>query len=181
MRFSTVLSLGALIAVGVMLYLNSRDAVSSLDAVAAVASDLREEGVEGQALDHDLARQMIDVMEGLIAAPETISDHIEELKTFAASAASWADAAPSPSYELHASVSLRLAAGELRAYALDASIAHLMRARNHLESARSALSGEGTASGPGPGLATGAIRDRLENLQQSQQEQQQELDEAIRH
>ena len=181
MRCSTILSLGALMAVGVMLYLNSRDAVSSLDAVATVASDLREEGVAGQALDRDLAHQMVDVMEDLLAAPDTISDHVEELKTFAASAASWADAAPSPSSDLHAAVSLRQAAGELRAYALDPTVAHLMRARNHLESARTALYGEGTGSGPGPGLATGAIRDRLENLQQSQQEQQQELDEAIKH
>ena len=179
MRFSGVLTVGVLCAAAVALYLTSRDATSSLDAVAAVASDLREEGVVGSSLDRDVAQQMLFAMDDLLALPDTIPDHVENLKTFAATAASWADAAPSPSYELHAAVSLRRAAGELRAYALEPAIAHLMRARGHMDSARTALASEGTASGPGPGLATDAVRDRLENLQQSQKEQQQELDELI--
>jgi hypothetical protein len=45
-----------------MLYLTGRDATASLDAVAAVATDLREAGVTGRALDRDLAfdRALVD-------------------------------------------------------------------------------------------------------------------------
>jgi hypothetical protein len=115
LRISGALFITILIAVGYMLYLTGRDATSSLDAVALVATDLREEGVTGSDIDRDLAIQMVDAMDQLLAAPNTIPDHIEDLKTFAASAAAWADAAPSPSSELRAAVGLRCAAGELRA------------------------------------------------------------------
>ena len=107
MRISGALFLTILIAVGYMMYLTGRNATSSLDAVAAVATDLREVGVTGRALDRDLALQMIGAMEGLLATPDTLPDHIEVLKTFAATAAAWADAAPSPSSELRAAVAIR--------------------------------------------------------------------------
>lgn len=180
MRISGALFLTILIAVGYMMYLTGRNATSSLDAVAAVATDLREVGVTGRALDRNLALQMIGAMEGLLAIPDTLPDHIEDLKTFAATAAAWADAAPSPSSELRAAVAIRKAAGELRAQATRPSTAHLMRARRYLDVASDAIQFGGTASGgPGPGLATDAVRDRLDNLQQSQQERYQELDEEL--
>lgn len=180
MRISGALSLTILIAVGYMLYLTGRDATASLDAVAVVATDLREAGITGRDLDRDLALQMIDAMEGLLDTPDTIPDHIDDLKTFAATAAAWADAAPSPSSELRAAVAVRKAAGELRAQATRPSITHLMRARRYLDVASDAIRFGGTAGGgPGPGLATDAVRDRLENLQQSQQERYQELDEEL--
>jgi len=125
LRISGALFLTILIAVGYMLYLTGRDATSSLDAVAAVATDLREVGVTGRDLDRDLALQMIDAMEGLLDTPDTIPDHIDDLKTFAATAAAWADAAPSPSSELRAAVAIRKAAGELRAQ--DTSVSRRMR------------------------------------------------------
>lgn len=180
LRISGALFITILIAVGYMLYLTGRDATSSLDAVALVATDLREEGVTGRDLDRDLAIQMVDAMDHLLAAPDTIPDHIEDLKTFAATAAAWADAAPSPSSELRAAVGLRRAAGELRAQATTPSTAHLMRARRYLDVASDAIRFAGTGpGGPGPGLATDAVRDRLDNLQQSQQERYQELDEEL--
>jgi hypothetical protein len=180
MRFSGALFLLLLMGVGVMLYLGGRDATSSLDAIATVATDLREEGVDGRPLDPIAAHQMINAMNALLDSPETISEHVGDLKTFAATAAAWADAAPSPSSELRTAVSLRKAAGELRAQALSPSAVHIMRARRHLESATDALDITSTGiGGAGPGLATDAIRDRLENLQQSQQEQYQELDEEL--
>lgn len=180
MRVSGSLFLLLLMAIGVMLYLGGRDVTSSLDAVATVAADLREEGVEGRALDHERAEQMIRAMEELLAAPDTVSDHIEDLRTFAAAAAEWADAAPSPSTELRASVALRRAAGELRTQAVRPSTVHLMRARQYLGVARDALTfANAPDGGPGPGLATDAVRDRLENLQQSQRERYQELDETL--
>jgi hypothetical protein len=174
------LILTTLIAVGYMLYLTGRDATSSLDAVAAVATDLREEGVTGRALDRDLALQMVDAMDNLLATPDTIPDHLDDLKTFAATAAAWADAAPSPSSELRAAVALRKAAGELRSQATRPSTVHLMRARRYVNVASDAIRfGGGGPGGPGPGLATDAVRDRLDNLQQSQQERYQELDEEL--
>jgi hypothetical protein len=181
MRISGALFLTILIAAGFVLYLTARDTTSSLDAIATVATNLREEGVSGQALDRELAFQIIDAMDRLLEAPDTIADHVEDLKTFAATAAAWADAAPSPSAELRAAVALRKAAGELRTQALRPSTAHLMRARRHLDVATDALQfGVGGAGGgSGPGLATDAVRDRLENLQQSQQERFQEVDEEL--
>ena len=180
MRISGVLFLGVLIAAAYVLYLGAVDSTASLDAVAPVASTLREEGVTGSALDSDRAERMIVAMEGLLATPETIADHVEDLRTFTSTAASWANAAPSPSSELHLAVSIRRAAGELRSYALRSSPVHLMRARRYLEQGRGTLEGGGGGpGGPGPGLATDAIRDQLENLQQSQQERHQEVDEAI--
>jgi hypothetical protein len=179
-RISGALFLVLLIAVGYMLYLSARDATSSLDAVATVATDLREEGVTGRTLDRDLARQMINAMDSLLVAPDTVRDHVDDLKTFAATAASWADAAPSPSTELRVAVALRKTAGELRSHALTPSTVHLMRARRYLQAAEDALESTAMgAGGAGPGLATDAVRDRLENLEQSHQEQYQELDEEL--
>ena len=177
MRVSGVLMVGILIAAGFVLYLTSRDATESLDAVATVSADLREEGVAGRPLDRAAAEKMMTAMEALLAAPETISGHVDDLKSFAATAAAWAQAAASPSPELKAAVALRSAAGELREYAVRPTSTPLTRARHYLDGARAALSGE--AVGEGPGLATDAVRDRLQNLQRSQQEQQQELAEEL--
>ena len=181
MNLKGALFIGLLLAAAYGLYLNARDATASLDAVAEVATSLREEGVAGRDLDLRQAEEMIAPMENLLAAPDTISDHVEDLQVFAETAASGAKAAPSPSPDLHLAVSLRQSAGELRSYALRSSPAHLMRARRYLDESRNSLAGgEGGAGGPGPGLATDAIRDQLNNLQQSQQEQQQEVDEALK-
>ena len=139
LRISGALFLTILFAVGYMLYLAGRDATSSLDAVAAVATDLREAGVTGRTLDRDLALQLIGAMESLLDTPNTLPDHIADLKTIAATAAAWADAAPSPSPELRAAVAIRKAAGELRAQATRPSTAHLMRARRYLEVASDAI------------------------------------------
>jgi hypothetical protein len=180
LRISGALFLTLLLAVGFMLYLTAEDATSSLDAIATVATDLREEGVTGRALDRDLAQQMIDAMDSLIVSPDTIPGHVDELKTFAATAAAWAQAAPSPSTELRIAVALRKAAGELRSQALSPSTTHLMRARRYLGVAEDALEFATLGGGgPGPGLATDAVRDRLENLEQAHQEHYQELDEEL--
>jgi hypothetical protein len=55
-----------------------------------------------------------------------------------------------------------------------------MRARRYLGVAEDALEFAALGGGgPGPGLATDAVRDRLENLEQAQQERYQELDEEL--
>ncbi len=122
-------------------------------------------------------------MEALLAEPETISAHLADLKIFAATAASWAEAAPTPSADLHVAVAIRRAVGELRGYALSPSDIRLMRTRRLLAAARSSLDGVGSGgvSGNGPGLAVGAVRDRIDNLQQSHQERLQEIDEELRN
>jgi hypothetical protein len=180
LRISGALFLVFLLGVGYMLYLTGRDATSSLDAIATVATDLREQGVTGRTLDRDLAFQLIAAMEDLVTSPETIPEHVDDLKIISSTAASWANAAPSPSAELRAAVSLRRAAGELRTQALTPSTVHLMRARRYLGVATDALVSDASGTGgSGPGLATDAVRDQLENLQQSQQERYLEVDEEI--
>jgi hypothetical protein len=126
---------------------------------------------------------MISAMEDLVAAPNTISDHVADLKTFGATAASWAEAAATPSTELHVAVALRRAAGELRGYALAPQEIRLSRARQLLSAALSSLDGGsgGLDGGQGPGLAVGAVRDRIDNLQQSHQERIQEVDEELKN
>ncbi len=177
MRVTGVLMVGILIAAGFVLYLTNRDATESLDAVATISADLREEGVAGRPLDRTAAARMITAMEALVAAPDQIPAHVDDLKSFAATAAAWAQEATSPSPELSAAVALRSAAGELREHAIRPAPTSLTRAGRYLDDARAALAGEGT--GAGPGLATDAVRDRLQNLQRSQQEQQQELAEEL--
>jgi hypothetical protein len=120
-------------------------------------------------------------MEFLVDNPDLVAESVDELKTFASTAASWA-AGSQPGPELHTSVLVRRAAGELRAYALGPSQRHLTRARQCLDAARSALAGEGGGGvgGDGPGLAVGALKDQLDNLEQSQREQRQELEESLR-
>jgi hypothetical protein len=178
MRISGALFITLVLAVGFMMYLGGRDATSSLDAIATVANDLRETGVSADALDRNLALQMVAAMEGLVAAPDSVGEHVEDLTVVAATAASWAAHAQAPSSELRAAVALRSASGALRAQALSPSPVNLMRARRYLDAAQAALAPAFDGSS-GPGLATDAIRDQLENLQQSQKERYQELDEEL--
>lgn len=179
MKVSGALMIAVLMAAGVTLYLSSRDASSSLDAVTAMADELREEGAAARPFDRAAAASMIKAIEELLAAPASIGDHVADLRLLADTAGSWADAAPSASAELHVAVSLRVAAGELRAHALSPSATHLMRARQNLDEARATLAGGGEA-GPGTRSATDGVRDRLDNLQQSAQERRLELDEALK-
>ncbi len=181
MRISGGFMVTALLAAGFALYLTGRDAGSSIDAVTAVADELREEGVVGEALDSDTARHMVTVMEDLVEFPDSISDHVADLRIMADTAASWAAAAPPASRELHIAVSLRSAAGDLRDYALRPSQSILMRADRRLEQAQNSLDGglegDGTAE---PQLVTDGLRDQLQNLEQAQREQQQQFDEALK-
>ncbi len=182
LKISGVFFIGILIAVAFYLYLGASDATSSFDAVTTVASTLRESDVDGSTFDRRTASEIISAMEVLEAEPETISDHLAELKTFAATAASWAEAAATPSAELHVAVAIRRAVGELRGYALTPSDIRLIRARRLLAAARSTLEGVGGGgSGDGPGLAVGAVQDRIDNLQQSHQERILEVNEELRN
>ncbi len=172
---SSVLLIGVLIAAAIVLYLQTERATTGLEAVEHVAVQLREEGVEGIAFDHEDAARMTDALQMLVDAPDRITDHVADLRTFGETAAAWARQAPAPSPELRAAVALRGAASELRSYALDDDTGHLARARHELDRARAGLAGE-----PSSGTAaTEAVRQQLDNLQRSQQEQRQRLDEEL--
>jgi hypothetical protein len=174
MRIGGALFLVVLLALAVSLYLRSESTKASFEAVRSVAADLREKGVEGRSFDRRAATQMVSALASLIEYPDQIPSRVEDLRTFAATAASWAESAPSPSVELRASVALRGAAGELRAHALRPSSSHLNKAQRQVDEARAALAGEDLRNDP-----TSAVRDRLENLQRSQQERQLEVDEEL--
>lgn len=179
MRFSGGFLVVALLAAGFTLYLTSRDATSSIDAVATMAGQLREQGVDGQALDRETAQHMVTAMEGLVADPDSIADHVDDLRVMVETAASWAAASPPASRDLHAAVSLRSAAGDLRAYALRPSQPLLTRAAGRLDRARRSLDEQGEEATE-PHLVTDGLRDQLQNLEQAQREQQQQVDEALK-
>ena len=174
MRVSGILFLVVLIAAAIMLFLRATETEKSLHAVSQVANQLREEGVEGRSLDRRAAEEAIDALQQLLDSPQTISSHTNDLREIASGAAAWAASAPSPSQELRLAVSIRSAAGELRSYAFSPQDMHLLKARRKLDDARAALFDDAPIGG-----AAGAIRDRLENLQRSQQERVQTYQEQI--
>jgi hypothetical protein len=181
MRMSGVLILVVLLSMAVVVFLQSRDVTAKREALAVIATEFREEGVEGTRFDKDRAFELIAVLEGLAGDPDAIPNHIEDLKTISSTAASWAAGAASPSPELHASVALRTAAGELRGYAVRPTSTGLDKARRKLAEARHALTtsagGDGTTNPSG--LVTEGVRDRLQNLENSQKERMLEIDEEL--
>ena len=90
MRISGGFLVAALLAAGFTLYLTGRDTSSTFDAVATVADELREQDVTGQSLDRETATRMATVMDGLLDFPDTIGDHVDDLRVMAETAASWA-------------------------------------------------------------------------------------------
>lgn len=181
MRLSGILILVVLISMAVVVFLQSRDVTAKQEALAIIATELREEGVEGARFDDDRALELIAQLEGLIDNPAIIPNHTDDLKTISATAAAWAAGAASPSPELHASVALRKAAGELRGYAVRENSAVLDKARYELRRARHALTTTGTGDGTSApsGLVTEGVRDRLGNLEASQKEKMLEIEEEL--
>lgn len=181
MRVSGALILLMVIAMGVVVLLQSRDVTAKKEAIAVIATELREEGVAGTTLDTDRALEIIVVLEGLAADPTAIARHADDLKTISSTAASWAAGAASPSPELHAAVAIRTAAGELRSYAVRPSEASLATARRELDRARHALTTSAAADGTTApsGLVTEGIQDRLNNLEAAQKERALEVEEDL--
>lgn len=175
MRILGVLLLSVLLAAALVLYLQGRSAHEDIHAVNRVSADLKEAGVEGQAINHEQARRVLDTLARLAENPQAIADQRRQLSAITDTAARWAAAAPSPSPDLTAAVAIRGAADELLAYGVYGDGAHLGRARQHIEAARRALAGEGR-----PADAVQGVRDRLQNLQQSQEERLRQLDEALK-
>jgi hypothetical protein len=174
MRIFGALLIVVLLAMAAVLYLGREDTAASLQAVTALSADLREQGVQRSPFDSERAARMVAAMQELLDHPDRIAGHLDDLKAISSAAASWADAAHSPSPELRASVALRSAAGELRSYALRPSEPSLASAARHLDTARSVLAGEAVGTAPIDG-----VRDRLDNLERGQQERYQELEEEL--
>ncbi len=181
MRISGILILVVVLSMAVVVFLQSRDVTAKRDALAAIATDLREEGVEGIGFDRARALELITSLEGLAADPKAIPNHVDDLKTISATAAQWAAGAAAPSPELHASVALRAAAGELRGYAVRPTSTGLNTALRKLAEARQSLTttpgGEGTTAPSG--MVTEGVRDQIQNLEASQKERALELDEDL--
>lgn len=181
MRISGALILVVVITMAVVVILQSRDVTAKREALAVIATELREEGVDGARFDRDRAFELITVLDGLSTDPDAIPSHTEDLKTISAIAASWAAGAASPSPELHASVAIRNAAGELRSHAVRPSTSTIQKAQRELERARHALTttspGDGTSAPSG--LVTEGVRDRLQNLEAAQKEKTLEVEEEL--
>jgi len=174
MRMIGTLVIVILIALAAVLYLQRDTATASFHAVQAIATDLREEGMTGRRFEPEQAARMASSMQELVDHPEGIADHLDELATIAATAASWAEAAPSPSDALTAAVALRAAAADLRSYQASSTVASLGSAQRNLDRARAALAGEPIGTSP-----VDAVRDRLDNLDSAQQERTQEVEEEM--
>lgn len=181
MRISGILILVVLLSMAVVVFLQSRDVTATREAVTIMATELKEEGVEGRRFDRDRAFELIAALDGLAADPDAIANHTEDLRTIGETASRWAAGAASPSPELHASVALRTAAGELRGYAVRPSTAALDTARRKLAEARDALTAPIGSSGTAAttGLATEGVRDRMQNLEAAQKERALELEEEL--
>lgn len=181
MRISGILILVVVISMAVVVILQSRDVTAKREALTMIATELREEGVEATRFDRDQALGVIAVLEGLAGDPDAIENHIDDLKTISSTAAGWAAGAASPSPELHASVAIRKAAGELRGHATRPSPSSIRKARHELEKARHALttasSGAGTTAPSG--LVTEGVQDQINNLEAAQKERMLEIEEEL--
>lgn len=158
-------------ATAIVMLLRGREVTEAQRGVTRVADGLREQSVTPEKLDHRRARRLLAELEQVANGFDTLS--ADELEAAARRAAAWAEAASTPSSELTAAVALRSAANDLRRHVLDGNEAHRASARRHLARARRALEGD-TAT-----TSMQGVKDRVENLQESQREQYQQLDEAL--
>ncbi len=173
MKITGVVFLVLLIAAAIVMVLRAKEVKHIQSDLARMAPRLQEEGVEGKTMRHRDALRRISEMENLCATPSLIAANVPLLRTVAEDAASWAQGSPSPSVELTAAVALRAAVVALREYAVRPSERHIATARSELLDAKSALEGfEPTTT------MTDGLRDRLKNIDYSQREKLQELEEA---
>ncbi|MFI5143314.1 MAG: hypothetical protein ACHQQS_11135 [Thermoanaerobaculales bacterium] len=151
-----------LIAMAIVLMLATRQTRHDLDAVRSVTLKASE-NVAPQAFDAVEARALATRLHTLL---EVAQLPVDELRQTAARAAAWAAALAPGTPDYHFVVNLRGAADELAAASSSATDPHRAAARRLLESAEIAPG----APGGGPPGAIGAVRDQLQNLQQSHAE-----------
>ncbi len=158
-----------LLAMLVVLTLSSRTAKRDIDAANRAIPSLQEQAAPVP-FDEGAARGMRDRLLSLLDSSPLPED---ELRQAAAHAAGWIAATSPGTNPYHAAVALRSAADELLAASADPGDPHRGRARRFLDEASQSL---GSAPAPMPGGPTGAIRDQLQNLQDSQRERYREIE-----
>lgn len=172
LRPAGVLLIVVLIAMAVVMLLREREVKEAEKSVSHIADGLRETGVTPRKLDQREARHLLRRLQRMVDGHTTVS--AVELESAAARAASWAEAALTPSPELTAAVALRAAANDLRSFVLLDESQYRRSAAHHLARARSALEGETPTS------SMQGMRDRMENVEESQREKLQQLNEALK-
>jgi hypothetical protein len=152
---------GLLIAMAIVLMLAARQTHRSVRAVNAPIPSLRED-VRPQAFDRTAAESAVNRLEELVDAPAPPE---AELVAIRDTAAGWAAATQPGTGEYRGAVKIRQAADALLE-AVRGDATGRATARRLLADAHEAMENPAAM----PGGAVGAIRDQLENLQQSQRE-----------
>jgi len=173
MKVTGAAFLVVLIAVAIVMILKVKEVEHVRDDVQRMVPHLEEQGVKGKTMRHRDALDRIREMESFCATPSLIETSVPRLREVAEEAAAWAAGSPAPSVELTAAVALRAAVGAMRDYAVRPSDRSLAKAKTELVDAKSALEGfEPTTT------TTDALRDRMKNLDYSQREKLQEMEEG---
>jgi hypothetical protein len=159
---------GLLIVMVVVLILATRQTRQDLDAVKSVTF-ASQNNASAQPFDDAAASRLAGRLRDLADRPQL---PVDELREAAARAAAWAAGLAPGTAEYHMAVNLRGAADELLAASESLTDPHRARARRLLEQAQ-AVPGRPGGGPPGP---IGGIRDKLQDLQQSHQEQLQETE-----
>ena len=159
---------GLLVVMVVVLVLATRESRRDLDAVRSVTLATQSDP-EARPFDADAATALARRLAELAEWPQPPHD---ELREAAARAAGWAAGVAPGTAEYHMAVNLRGAADELLAASEPLDDPHRAKARRLLGQAEAA---PGRAAGAPPG-PIGGIRDRIQDLQQSHQDQLQETE-----
>ncbi len=159
---------GLLIVMVVVLILATRQTRRDLDAVRSVTLATGGD-TAARPFDPAEASRLAQRLRDLAEWPQPPQD---ELREAAARAAGWAAGLAPGTAEYHLAVNLRGAADELRAASESPADPHRAKARRLLDQAESRPG----SPGGGPPGAIGGVRDKLQDLQQSHQEQLQDVE-----
>lgn len=160
--------LALLIAMAVVLSLQARSAKRTMTAATRSIAPLHE-SVTPIPFDAAAALKLADRLAALAATSELPRP---ELETAAATAAGWARSSDPGGGAYRAAVRLRSAANALLDSSADLADPRREEARRQLAQAREALA----SRAPLPGGPAGGIRDQLDNLQRSLDEQRRQVE-----
>jgi hypothetical protein len=157
-----------LIAMVIVLLLATHQTRKDVNAVRSITFAARE-NVSPVAYDAEAAHALADHLHDLLDVSDLPAD---ELHNATARTAGWAASLTPGTRDYHFVVNLRGAADELAAASSSLDDPHRAAARRLLETAEI---GPGVPGGP-PGGPVGAVRDEIQNLQQSHNEQLQQVE-----
>ena len=159
---------GLLIVMVVVLILATRQTRQDLDAVKSVTFATQNDA-GARPFDDLAASRLAQRLRDLAGQPQL---PLDELREAAARAAAWAAGLAPSTADYHTAVNLRGAADELLAASESLTDPHRVKARRLLDQAE-AVPGSPGGAPPGP---IGGIRDKIQDLQQTHQEQFQETE-----